>query len=105
MEDDLRSSRGMAYYGHVTEADLQRTWNGLVAQFPFPGYLDSLRCSDLDTARTVSRYLPEGSRILDFGAGPADKSALLANLGYNCIAMDDLDDDWHTRGQARQIIL
>jgi hypothetical protein len=89
----------------VSEAALQRAWAQLVAHFPFPGYLDPLRRSHLDVACTVSHYLPEGSRLLDYGAGPADKTALLAILGYKCTAMDDLEDEWHTRGEARQMIL
>jgi SAM-dependent methyltransferase len=43
--------------------------------------------------------------VLDFGAGPADKTAILAALGYKCTAIDDLGDEWHQRGEARQVIL
>jgi 2-polyprenyl-3-methyl-5-hydroxy-6-metoxy-1,4-benzoquinol methylase len=89
----------------ASEATLQAAWNQVVAHFPFPGYLDKLPHGHIGVARTVSRYLPAGSRVLDFGAGPADKTAMLAQLGYNCTAIDDLQDDWHKRGQARQMIL
>jgi SAM-dependent methyltransferase len=89
----------------ISEVALQRAWNDVVARFPFPGYLAPLRRGNLDIARTVSRYLPTGSRVLDFGAGPADKTALLACLGYKCIAMDDLEDEWHRLGNARERIL
>jgi SAM-dependent methyltransferase len=89
----------------VSETELQQAWDRLVTRFPFPGYLGPLRPGTEDVARTVSHYLPVGSRVLDFGAGPADKTAVLATLGYACTAMDDLNDEWHVRGLARQMIL
>jgi len=89
----------------VSEESIQRGWDRLIDHFPFTGYLDHLHDGSIDVARTVVRYLPAGSRILDFGAGPADKTALLAEMGYACTAMDDLDDEWHRRGEARQLIL
>jgi SAM-dependent methyltransferase len=62
--------------------------------FPFPGYMDR---PDVyrNIAQTVERHLPAGSRILDFGSGPCDKTAVLQRLGYRCSACDDLRDDWH----------
>ena len=89
----------------VSEFSLQKAWNRVAERFPFPGYLDPLRPGTEDVARTVSRYLPAGARLLDFGAGPADKTAVLAALGYDCVAMDDLKDEWHLRGNAREMIL
>src|ERR1700756_336203 len=89
----------------VGEVEIQRAWDDVCARFPFQGYLDPLRRSNLDVARTVARFLAPGSCILDFGAGPADKTALLARLGYRCTAMDDLADEWHKRGLARDMIL
>jgi SAM-dependent methyltransferase len=89
----------------LSEAALEQAWNHVAACFPFPGYLDKLPHGHVGVARTVSRYLPPGSRLLDFGAGPADKTAMLATLGYKCTAIDDLQDEWHKRGQARQMIL
>ncbi len=89
----------------ASEVVLQNAWERVSARFPFPGYLDPLRASSEDVARTVLRYLPAGSRVLDYGAGPADKTALLAVLGYECVAMDDLKDEWHTRGNSRRSIL
>jgi SAM-dependent methyltransferase len=89
----------------VSESTLQRALDEVEARFPFPGYLGPLRPGTEDIARTVFRYLPPGSRVLDFAAGPADKTAVLATLGYKCTAMDDLNDEWHRRGQARQMIL
>lgn len=89
----------------VSEMALQKACDRVAGRFPFTGYLDPLRPGTEDVARTVSRYLPMGSHVLDFGAGPADKTAVLAVLGYECTAMDDLKDEWHVRGSAREMIL
>jgi len=89
----------------VTKAELERASARAVERFPFPGYFDPGLNGHLTIAQTVSRYLPLGSRLLDFGAGPADKTAVLAALGYKCTAVDDLGDEWHKRGEARQMIL
>ena len=83
----------------VTKAELERASARVVERFPFPGYFDPVLNGHLTIAQTVSRYLPLGSRLLDFGAGPADKTAVLAALGYKCTAVDDLADEWHKRGK------
>jgi SAM-dependent methyltransferase len=57
----------------VGEAELQDTWNQVLDRFPFPDYIQIPR-GHLEVARTVARLLPPGSRVLDFGAGPADKT-------------------------------
>lgn len=44
---------------------------------------------------TASELLPEGARVLDFGSGPCDKSAVLQEMGYQCAAYDDFKDPWH----------
>lgn len=49
----------------------------------------------LNIADTVMRHLPNGGKILDFGCGPMDKTAVLARLGYQCVGYDDLNDPWH----------
>jgi 2-polyprenyl-3-methyl-5-hydroxy-6-metoxy-1,4-benzoquinol methylase len=72
---------------------------------PFPAYFDRLTYSCHNIASTVVRYLPAGARVLDFGSGACDKTATLAMLGYNCTAVDDLNDGWHLQGGARQAIL
>lgn len=51
--------------------------------------------SHREVAATVSELLPRGGRVLDFAAGPADKTAVLSRLGYECTAFDDLNDEWH----------
>ena len=88
----------------ASQVALSDAWDEVRNRFPFPGYLD-LPHGHLEVARTVSRYLPAPARVLDFGAGPADKTAMLAALGYDCTAIDDLEDEWHKRGDARSKII
>lgn len=90
---------------HVSDALLRSAADAVVARFPFPGYFDPALGGHLSIARTVAHYLPPGSRLLDFGAGAADKTAVLAASGYRCTAVDDLSDEWHLRGGARDRIL
>lgn len=89
----------------VSKAELERVSARVLERFPFRGYFDPALNGHHMIAETVARYLPPGSRILDFGAGAADKTAFLAALGYKCVAIDDLSDEWHKRGEARQQIL
>jgi len=80
--------------GGTPSERLDRALRAVQDHFPFPGYMDR---PDVyrEVARTVERHLPAGSRILDFGSGPCDKTAVLQRLGYRCTACDDLQDDWH----------
>ena len=73
--------------------------------FPFPGYIDLTQYACANIATTVLRQLPMGSRILDFGSGPCDKTATLSVLGYNCTAIDDLSDGWHLEEGNRDKII
>jgi SAM-dependent methyltransferase len=67
--------------------------------FPFPGYMipeivfGHGKYSNI--AATAERYLQPGSRILDFGCGPCDVTAVLQHLDYKCSGTDDLNDIWH----------
>ncbi len=56
-------------------------------------------------AKKVSIHLKPGARILDFGSGPCDKTAILQALGYKCSACDDLQDHWHSIEGNRQKIM
>lgn len=88
-----------------SQNELKVAGDKVVESFPFPGYFDPFLSGHLSVAQTVTRHLAPGSRLLDFGAGPADKTAVLATLGYKCTAMDDLSDEWHKRGDAQRKIL
>lgn len=66
--------------------------------FPFPGYMaedNGTQGPYSSIAKTLMQYLPAGRKILDFGSGACDKTAVLQRIGYDCAACDDLQDDWH----------
>ena len=79
----------------------------LVAErFPFgERYLRHAYLGQVNVAKTVSRYLRPGERVLDFGCGPADKAAVLSLMGFDCVGFDDLSDPWHLEGNNRERIL
>ena len=70
----------------------------VIEQFPWKGYVNPARGAHLNVARTALRFLEPGARILDFGSGPCDKTAVLQLLGFECSAWDDLQDYWHRLG-------
>jgi 2-polyprenyl-3-methyl-5-hydroxy-6-metoxy-1,4-benzoquinol methylase len=74
-------------------------------RFPIEGYMSSSKSAYSTIAGTVQRYLQPGARILDFGCGPADKTAILQRLGYQCSGCDDLQEDWHRNPGQRDTIL
>jgi 2-polyprenyl-3-methyl-5-hydroxy-6-metoxy-1,4-benzoquinol methylase len=77
------------------DQQIREAWLEVARAFPFAGYMDHTRYSAENVARTVLRHLAPGSSILDFGAGPCDKTAVLSRLGFRCAAVDDFGDDWH----------
>jgi SAM-dependent methyltransferase len=85
--------------------ETRRALAEVTASFPFPGYIEAAPRSHLETAETVLRYVPRGGRILDFAAGPLDKTAVIEVLGYRCSAYDDLSDTWHRAANNRETIL
>jgi SAM-dependent methyltransferase len=74
-------------------------------KFPFENYIGEDVSPHLNIARTVMRHLKPEARILDFGSGPCDRTGVLQELGYQCAAMDDLQDGWHSLGDNRKRIL
>jgi 2-polyprenyl-3-methyl-5-hydroxy-6-metoxy-1,4-benzoquinol methylase len=84
-----------------------RLMNKLKEIFPFENYIKEN--SGGDAYQTVfsiaTKYLPEKSNVLDFGSGPCDKTAVVALLGHNCIAYDDMQDEWHKESDNSRKIL
>lgn len=62
---------------------------------PFEGHMNPAKRAYRDIARTVLKYLEPPARILDFGAGTCDKTAILSALGFECSACDDCGDHWY----------
>ena len=87
--------------------NLKEAFDQLLKDFPYSNYINSdiLGNAYKETPEIVLKYLPIGSKILDFGCGPCDKTAILQKLGYNCTGYDDLQDDWHLEGENRDTIL
>lgn len=73
--------------------------------FPFPGYMETNAGCYPSVARAFAAHVPPGGRILDFGSGPCDKTAVLQLMGYRCTAVDDLQDHWHGLDDNRERIL
>lgn len=79
-----------------------------IKKFPFQGYIHQRSVevgSHINIANTALRYLKPGSKILDFGCGPCDKTSVLQFLGYQCSGYDDLLDDWHKFPGNREKII
>jgi SAM-dependent methyltransferase len=85
----------------ATEKMRHQNIREVMKSFPFPGYMETKWHAYNSIAGNCQTLLPEGARILDFGAGPAEKVAVLNRLGYQCTAVDDLEDDWHQIGNNR----
>lgn len=73
---------------------------------PFAGYVNEARIagSYREVLPRVIGHVPAGGRVLDFGAGACDKAALLALLGFESHAADDLLDPGHLRHDNREKI-
>lgn len=69
--------------------------DAVMRAFPFRDYMEPMRDAYEAISANCLRLLPPGARILDFGAGPCEKAAVLSLLGYRCTAVDDFNDDWH----------
>lgn len=88
-----------------TKVDIEKAIRVYQEIFPFENYTDSGLGAHKNIARTVLRYLRRGCRILDFGCGACDKTAILALLGFECSACDDLKDMWHQRDDNKERII
>jgi SAM-dependent methyltransferase len=74
--------------------------------FPHQPYvIDASRQSWRFIATWAQRFVQPGGSILDFGSGPADAAAVLAKLGYEVHACDDLQDAWHLLPGMREKVL
>jgi SAM-dependent methyltransferase len=82
----------------------------VLSTFPFPEYLESPAYDAVQSYKVLAgiaeRYLAAGDQVLDFGCGPADKTALLQFMGMRCSAFDDWSDDWHaSKRQAMELFI
>ncbi len=82
-----------------------KVYQALKKDFPFEGFIETASQVGLYVASALLERLPAGSKILDFGAGALDKTALLARLGFQCHACDDLADEWMLEKNHRDLVL
>ena len=71
--------------------------------YPIPGYIGS-ESGYFFIADLMSRFLPNGGRILDLGCGGMDKTGLLALMGYKMHGADDFQDPWYLLGHIRVVL-
>ena len=94
---------------HTNKRDailLENAWQWVNDEFPFSGYIPAARKESYsEMPKAVLKYLDKGTCILDFGAGPCDKTTMLSQVGYRVTAFDDLGDDWHNFKGNREKIL
>ena len=93
----------------ISRSRIRSSINQVASIFPFRGYIkpDDIGIGGpyVGIADTVLRHLDSGAKILDYGCGPCDKTAVLQLLGFSCSAADDLSDSWHYMDENRQRIL
>lgn len=88
------------------KTDLKKIQNAVsetISNFPFSNYIERgignsstyVEGANETISLAALKHLKTGARILDFGCGPCDKTAILQTLGFHCSGFDDLQDDWH----------
>lgn len=86
--------------------DLESAWARLTKEFPFKDYVREARKSGyFEMVRRVARWSGKDAKVLDFGAGPCDKTALFSLVGMEVTAFDTLEDAWHKLKDNRKKIL
>jgi 2-polyprenyl-3-methyl-5-hydroxy-6-metoxy-1,4-benzoquinol methylase len=97
----------------VIRSDIVRSHDDLILnaylevknEFPFPDYMNYLYLKYSTVASEILKKYELGSNILSIGSGPCDFEAILSKLGYNVVAVDDLNDQWHKIGSNRNRII
>lgn len=84
----------------------REAFDWIVENFPFKNYIPHARMSSyFDMPNTVLKYCNINTKILDFGAGPCDKTAMLSLKGFDVTAFDDFGDDWYNKDGNKEKIL
>ncbi len=68
--------------------------------FPFENYINKATSLVMQAiVYELRKYLVdfEHKRLLEIGSGPMDKTGVFQSLGFECYAVDDLNDPWHLR--------
>lgn len=102
--DFTNNNRGKAQV-NIEEA-IQHT----IRTCPFEGYMRSKMTVKgmgqyYNITNTILRYLKPGSKILDFGCGSCDITALLQFIGFRCSGYDNFQDYCYTiEGNREKIV-
>ncbi|MBL7156544.1 MAG: class I SAM-dependent methyltransferase [Candidatus Omnitrophica bacterium] len=86
------------------DREIAKIIEDLKNDFPFKGYIETATDFGSVLARIIGRYILPGSKILDFGCGACDKTAIYNRMGYVCYGCDDLKDGWHLEGDNKELI-
>lgn len=90
----------------ITARELDEAWKEVKDTFPFDGYIHEGRKSGYqDMVSKVAKWSVPDASVLDFGAGPCDKTAMFSKVGMKVTAFDTLQDAWHKLDGNRQKIL
>ena len=90
----------------IPKHELEKAWININEDFPFKGYVREGRKSGYqDMVSKVEKWSGRNSSVLDFGAGPCDKTAMFSQIGMDVTAFDTLQDAWHKLDDNRQKIL
>lgn len=85
---------------------LEEAWVKVNSEFPFKGYIRNARKPGyFEMVRGVVKWSSRDAKVLDFGAGPCDKTALFSLIGMEVTAFDNLQDAWHKLDGNREKIL
>jgi hypothetical protein len=85
---------------------LEKAWGVLDTLFPFNNYIREPRKQGyFEMVRKVVKWSSTDAKVLDFGAGPCDKTALFSMVGMQVTALDDMQDAWHKLIGNRERIL
>jgi 2-polyprenyl-3-methyl-5-hydroxy-6-metoxy-1,4-benzoquinol methylase len=88
------------------DSALKDAWREVNETFPFRGYVNPARRSGYeDMVKLVAKWAKPGATVLDFGAGPCDKTAMFSLSGFDVTAFDTLEDTWHVIDNNRNKIL
>jgi len=82
-----------------TAEEIRDAIENVQSNFPFANYIRRGEVEGMTILATkICQHLQiPNPRLLDIGCGPMDKTAVFAELGFQCAAVDDLSDDWHRR--------
>lgn len=89
----------------VSKSGILRAIAEVRADSPFPAYTCGVGETMLHLIPRLWPSLAGGGRLLDIGCGAMDKTAVFRKLGFDCYAIDDLADEWHTWGNNQEKIL